>query len=349
VTLEPSQEIAWFNLGLAYAVEGNLEQALPAYESALELDPDVNDEAVVDLENALVDYPGVAGVNFALATLYEAEGRKDESIDQFEAYLSQIEDDTSPFGRTALQRLEVLRAPPPPLEIGGEVNVTLGRGGDALNSFEPGDRIYPTFELFTPGIELPRLVTVSYDLVSPSGDSILGEPLVQESDIPQNVVAIDIDGVGITLPKVLETGLYSLNIRISTPDGRETDQMVNLVIGDTPSLLRQFVSRNITMRAIDSGAPLYDGSNLATGDDRLVAVLLEELRQTASLAAEALPPVEEGRFAGLDGEALFLETSEEDISDFLNYLLASPGTTNADFSFVEAYAQWALEGAPVDP
>ncbi|MEM7735933.1 MAG: tetratricopeptide repeat protein, partial [Deinococcota bacterium] len=191
VTLEPAQEIAWFNLGLAYAVDGDLEQALPAYESALELDPEVNDEAVVDLENALVDYPGVAGVNFALATLYEAEGRKDESIDQFEAYLSQLEDDTSPFGRTALQRLEVLRAPPPPLEIGDEVNVTLGREGDVLSSFEPGDRIYPAFELFTPGIELPRMVMVSYDLIDPSGDSILNEPLIQESDIPQNVVAID--------------------------------------------------------------------------------------------------------------------------------------------------------------
>ncbi|MEM7734403.1 MAG: hypothetical protein AAF267_01315, partial [Deinococcota bacterium] len=166
---------------------------------------------------------------------------------------------------------------------------------------------------------------------------------------PQFLVAIDFDGVGITLPMALEAGAYSLNITISTPDGREADQVVKFAVGDTPSLLRQFVSRNITMRAIDSGAPLYDGGNLATGDDRLVAVLLEELRQTASLAAEALPAVEEGRFAGLDGEALFLETSDDDISDFLNYLLASPGTTNADFSFVEAYAQWALEGAPIDP
>lgn len=344
VTLAPGQEIAWFNLGLAYAVEDNLEQAMPAYEAALAEDPDVNDEAIVDLENALEIYPDAAGVHYALATLYEAEGRKDDSIAQFEQYLARVGSST-PFVGRAEQRLEVLRAPAPPINISEGAALTLGEDGRTSDSFQPGDRIYPRFELFTPGIELPRSVTLEYTLTDAAGERLL-EPLSQEQDIPRDAVAINIAGIGVTLPDDLDAGDYSLNVAILASEDRRTEQSFTFSVGDAPSFVRRFVSRNIIMRSLETGAPFYDEGMLTLSNEALVADLVTELRQTAEVAAEALPTVELGRFAGFDGERLFAESTSEDVSDFLRYLLASSSTNNADFNFVEAYAQWALDGAP---
>jgi tetratricopeptide (TPR) repeat protein len=344
VTLAPGQEIAWFNLGLAYAVEDNLEQAMPAYEAALAEDPDVNDEAIVDLENALEIYPDAAGVHYALATLYEAEGRKDDSIAQFEQYLARVSSST-PFVGRAEQRLEVLRAPAPPINISEGASLSLGEDGRTSDSFQPGDRIYPRFELFTPGIELPRSVTLEYTLTDAAGELLL-EPLSQEQDIPRDAVAINISGIGVTLPDDLDAGEYSLNVAILASEDRRTEQPFPFNVGDAPSFVRRFVSRNIIMRSLETGAPFYDEGMLTLSNEALVADLVTELRQTAEVAAEALPTVELGRFEGFDGERLFSESTSEDVSDFLRYLLASSSTNNADFSFVEAYAQWALDGAP---
>lgn len=346
VILAPGQEIAWFNLGLAYAVEDNLEQAILAYEAALEEDPEVNDEAIVDLENALEIYPDAAGVHFALATLYEAEGRKEDSIVQFEQYLAQVSSNT-PFVGRAEQRLEVLRAPAPPINISEGAALTLGADGRETDTFQPGDRIYPRFELFTPGIELPRSVTFEYILTDASGETLL-EPTIQERDIPRDAVAINISGIGVTLPDDLDTGTYNLNVTVLASEDRRSEQPLRFSVGNAPSFVRRFVSRNITMRSLETGAPFYDEGMLALDNEELVAELVAELRQTAEVAAEALPTVETGRFEGFDGEQLFLESTPEDVADFLQYLLVSPSTNNADFSFVEAYAQWALDGAPDD-
>lgn len=347
VTLDPRQEIAWFNLGLAYAVVDNLEQAMPAYEAALAEDPEVNDEAIVDLENALELYPEAAGVHFALATLYEAEGRKDDSIAQFEQYITRTNDTPAmrQFVRQAEQRLEVLRAPAPPLNIAEAAALTLGAGGEASDTFQPGDRVYPRFELFTPGIELPRSVTVQYVLADANGD-MLFEPIEQVRDIPRDAVAINISGIGVTLPTDLEAGNYSLTVSVSASEDRRSEQVLAFFVGDAPAFVRRFVSRNITMRSLDTNAPFYDRNTLGLDNDELIAELVSELRQTAEIAAEALPTVETGRFEGFSGEQLFLESESADVSDFLQYLLASPSTNNADFNFVEAYAQWALDGAP---
>ena len=85
--LNPDETVAWYNLGLARAVTGRLGEAMDAYAEALSRDPQVDDAAVEDLENALERYPDAAEVHFALATLYEAEDKGNAAITQFERYL----------------------------------------------------------------------------------------------------------------------------------------------------------------------------------------------------------------------------------------------------------------------
>ncbi|HZJ10732.1 MAG TPA: hypothetical protein VFD39_13615, partial [Trueperaceae bacterium] len=45
------------------------------------------------------------------------------------------------------------------------------------------------------------------------------------------------------------------------------------------------------------------------------------------------------------GGELFTTSTARDVIDFIEYMLASD-SRNARFVFVDAYAQWALDGAP---
>src|SRR5690606_17947851 len=64
--LDGTQVVAAYNLGLVRTVTGRLAEAMPAYERAVRFDPEVNDEAIADLENALELFPDEPGVEFAL-------------------------------------------------------------------------------------------------------------------------------------------------------------------------------------------------------------------------------------------------------------------------------------------
>src|SRR5690606_9693576 len=139
--LDGSQYIAAYNLGLARAVTGRLTEAMRAYDQAMRFDGGIDDEAVHDLENARLLYPGVAPVEFALATLDEAEGRGSDAAAAYQRFVRLAGADEAAFGdylEVARERFEVLSAPPPPLEILGGVRVTLGvRGADA-SPYHPG-------------------------------------------------------------------------------------------------------------------------------------------------------------------------------------------------------------------
>jgi len=93
---------------------------------------------------------------------------------------------------------------------------------------------------------------------------------------------------------------------------------------------------------IDS-QPLY--SEVALGsddaDERLFLSLQGELVTHADIAKDALPVVEFGRFEGLDGAELFEQSTLNDIEDFVRFLLSA----NTSFSFIDFFAQWALNGA----
>ena len=97
------------------------------------------------------------------------------------------------------------------------------------------------------------------------------------------------------------------------------------------------------MTSFESGRPLYSAADIGT--QRVLAALVQELQDTAELAEQALPTVTEGRFAGLTGGQVFRDSTTADVSDFLAYVLRSEAR-DSRFSFVDAYAQWALDGAP---
>ena len=340
IALEPTQYIALYNLGLVHAVHGRLEDALAAYDQALALDPEVDDEAVLDLENARRRYPEEAAVHFSLATLYDQEGRRQEAALAYERYLDL--EPQAPFERQAQTRLEVLRAPPPPLEISS--GARLGLGPDLLEAetFQPGDRVYVAFELYTPGAELPPRVTLSASLRQ-DGATLAEQSL--EVDIPRNAVGYVVDEIGFDLPRDLPAGAYRLEVLAEGSEERRAELQLEFEVTGSPSLQRQLLARGVVMQALESGQPLYSSRNLNQPDEDLLAALLDELERTATAAEEALPEIEAGRFEGLSGGELFTQSSAGDLRDFLEYLLAQ-GTEQASFTFVDAYAQWALDGAP---
>jgi tetratricopeptide (TPR) repeat protein len=86
--LDAGQFIARYNLGLVEVVTGRLDDALLTYAGALRLDPDVDDEAVVDLVVAEQRYPDALGVPFALGVLLEQEGDRAAAAAAFERYVA---------------------------------------------------------------------------------------------------------------------------------------------------------------------------------------------------------------------------------------------------------------------
>jgi tetratricopeptide (TPR) repeat protein len=343
VDLAPEQFIAWYNLGLVRTVTGRLEEAMATYEHVLANVTEVDEEAVADLENALELYPNEAGVHFALATLYEAAGRREEAATQFERYVTRGQEER--FLAEARQNVEVLRAPPAPIEISPGARLGLGPQLVQAEPYRPGDRLYATFELFTPGFELPSSVQVEYQVVREDGTPVDELAFTTPVRVPGDVVALRVDTTGVTLPTTLEPGAYEIRLRVTAGE-REATAVLPFSVAGEPVLVRQLASRNVVLRELESGTPFYNVRQpTAISDEQLVSALLTELQGVADVAEEALPEVPGGRFEGLTGGAFFRQSSEEDVQDFLEFLLAQ-GTVDADYTFVDAYAQWVLDGAP---
>lgn len=343
VELAPNAVIALYNLGLVRATTGRLDEAMEAYDQALALDPEVDDEAVADLERALEERTADPALHFALATLLEAEGREERAEAQYERYLER--GDASPRITEARARLDALRAPPPPINVSSTAALGLGRARFEAAPYHPGDRLYPSFELSTPGFELPDEVEVTLSLLE-EGTPIEGVSASQPVRIPDEAVALQVENVGLELPRDLPPGAYTLQVRVDADEDREATLQLGLEVAGEPTLLRGLLGRDIAMRSL-SGSPLYTEGLLGQGDEALLARLVAELRASADAADETLPEVETGRFEGLGGGALFSESSEADVRDFLTFLLAG-GSQDASFVFADAYAQWALDGAPTE-
>ena len=327
--LAPDQVIALYNLGLARVVQGRTEEAMDVYSEALALDPAVDDAAIEDLENALDIYPDEPEILYPLATLYEQEGRRDEAEAIFAEYL---EVGSEPFTEQAETRLEVLRAPLPPLEISS--GASLGLGQDRLRAapYRPGDRLYPAFELYTPGAELPSQVTVTATLVPTSGGDAL---TTQERtlNVPPSAIGYVVEDIGVNLPSDLAAGEYTLNLSASASEERSAEVALDFSVSGQPRLLRQLVSRDITMLGLSANTPLYSEDDLERPDTVLIGALVNELRSSAEDADAALPIVETGKFEGLGGGELFRESTDEDVRDFITFLLEQE-TSEASFSFV---------------
>ncbi len=348
----PGDYIPWYNLGLARTVMGRLEEAMDAYEVAVELDasdadersqqdPGLDDASIDDLVNALELYPSQPSVHYALANLFEIEGKRDEARAQFEAYIAAGQD--LPLQDRAADRLEVLNAPLPALEISPGAEVGLGEDFIDASPYHPGDRLVPSFELYTAGTELPSRVMVKATLKSLEG-TVLAE---QESElsIPRGAIGFLVSSLSIDLPSDLVEGEYTLELSASATEDRIATAELEIMVEGSEEVFRQLIARNIYLLNIEE-SNLYGADDFIRGDDELISLLLAELEGSAELAEEALPTIEDGRFSGKSGGQLFSESTDLDIRDFLTYLLTS-GTSDASFGFADAYAQWALEGGPV--
>jgi len=346
--LDPAQVVARYNLGLVRVVTGRLDPALADYREALRFDPDVDAEAVADLVAAEERYPDAVGVAFALGFLLESSGDRAGAAAAYERYLARVAGAPGSAGgdtsraREADVRVAALRAPLPPIEIGGPLTLTLGRRGDDLREVHPGDPLTVAFEVTTPGDALPRRLELAVELRDAAGAVVVGDEGVV--DVPTGAIGYVIDVLAIELPTGLSAGAYTLAVR-ATGDGVEARASRPVAVVGEAERVRRLVGRGLVFTALDTGQALFAARDVAGGAEALWARLLAELRSAAALAEEALPVASAGRFAGLGGAEVFLQSDEGDIRDFVDHLLAS-GARYTTFAFVDAYAQWVLDGTP---
>lgn len=342
--LDPSQYIAAYNLGLVRTVTGRLEEALRDYAGAMRNDPGIDDEAIHDLENARQRYPRQSAVWFSLANLYEADGRRLAARDAYQTYLERSGAD-APLRAVAEQRVEALSGPAPSLQVYGAIEVLLGRRGTPAAPFHPGDTLYPSFELGTPGDALPRQMDVSLALLDADGASVASAE--RQVAVPADAVGFVIDDLPLDLPLDLAAGSYSLRVSADASEDRHADAQTVVEVRGAPEPLRRLIGRGIVMRSLAADAPLYRAEDLGSGR-QLADILLPELRASGAAADQALPEIVTGRFAGMTGAEVFGGSSAADIDDFVTYLLATD-TRDTSFTFVDAYAQWVIDGAPLRP
>lgn len=342
--LDASQSIADYNLGLVKVVTGHLADGLTYYTDALRIDAKVDPSAISDLQHAATRFPDVPGVQFALGRLLEADGRRSEALAAYQKYVGATKTG-APLRAEARYRVQVLSAPPAPMELSGPVEVSLGKGGPAASPYHPADPLFPSFELSTAGESLPRRVDVTYRLLGGDGSELAKAS--EQVDIPQNAVGFVVKDLALVVPSDLTEGSFKLTVSATASDGRSASGSVMVQVAGQPVILRQLIGRGIGMTSLDTGAPLYSDSDLQH-PNALPDVLVQELRATADEAEQALPKATTGRFQGLSGSQVFRQSTAQDVTDFLHYLLAS-GAHDTTFTFVDAYAQWVLDGAPAKP
>ena len=343
VRLNPGEVIARYNLGLVQTVTGRLELALNTYAQATELDlagdNQLDPAATEDLQHALVRYPEVPGIHYVLGTLLEISGKLGPAAAQFERFAAQAQ---GPLVTDAEARVQTLRAPAPPLTLAQGVQLGVGAAAKAVAAYVPGDLLYARFELSTPGDALPAPLQITLTLADKAG-SVVRKSSTTEQALPPNTVALEIADAALLLPPTLAPGRYRLEVSAQAR-GRVARTTVPVrVSGRPPSLVRQLIGRGVTLRSLSSGQVLYADTSLS--DAALLGVLRRELARAETEAAQTLPPASSGRFAGQGGAALFSSSSEQDVRDFLSFILQQGA--NADGPFAELYARWALAGAPV--
>ncbi|MBW6456970.1 MAG: hypothetical protein K0A98_13900, partial [Trueperaceae bacterium] len=163
-------------------------------------------------------------------------------------------------------------------------------------------------------------------------------------DGPTGAIGYVLDLLEIELPEGLASGDYTLVV-VATGDGQEARATRELAVAGEPDRLRRLVGRGLVPTTLETGQNLISPRDLGVAPGTVWARWLDELRATAALAEEALPVATSGRFADMTGGEVFAAASEADLLDFVDHLLAS-GASRSTFALADAFAQWALDGAP---
>ena len=339
--LDAGAYIAAYNLGLVRARFGRLDEAMPPYERALAADPEVDDEALADVENAIAARPDEASLHYVLGRLYEQEGRRDEAAAAYRTFLD-LGGFGAPYDAVAQERYAALTAPPPPLEIGGgRLELTLA--GETIDgALRPGDPIGLRFEVYTPGEALPAQVLARATLSDAAGATVAEAE--RRVDVPTGAIGYVVEELGIELPGAAAPGTYLLTLEVEGDGETRAGIERDVEVAGEPDPLRRLIGRGVEVTALATGRPLFDAEDVLRSANVLPA-LIGELRAAASAAESSLPVAQEGRFAGLSGGVLFESSDEQDVRDFLAFLVRE-GVSDVRLTFVDAYAQWALDGAP---
>ena len=345
--LDASQYIGRYNLALVEVVTDRLDDALASYREARRYDDGVDPEVIVDLVDAEARYPDAIGVPVALGVMLEAAGDRAAAADAFARYAlaAQASPDAPAAdpvrAREALERADALRSPLPPIAIEGEPALRLGRRGPVLDVPRPGDPLVVSFEVVTAGDSLPRTLRVRA-VVDDDGEVVA--EVAREVDIPSGAIGYVVDVARLGLPVDLAPGRYTLTAT-ATGDEQEAEAIRTFEVRGAPDVARLLIGRDVAMLTLETGQPLYGVRDLERGDAVLEA-LVQELRGTAAVADEVLPVPEGGRFAGLSGGDVFMTSTVDDVRDFVLYLVDG-GAQDTSFTFVDGYADWAVDGAPV--
>ena len=342
VQLNPQRFTAFYNLGLMQVLTGRLELAVEQYRRAVSLSSEVDPNAIIDLLKALEKYPDQQGIHYALGYLYERQGKHLAAADQYEIYLNKTGNDL-PLTVFASKRILALRAPPAAIAINNIIEICLGQNGISAAPYHPGDTIYPRFEVITEGEALPDKLQISINLLDRGG--LILRQTDGEVSVPYNAVGLVIDQFGLDIPLTLDPGSYELRVSVNTSEQRFSHAAVTLTVKGSQVLLRQLISRNIQMLGIRAGRFLFGPRNLSR-PELLPRILVQELRSAAEEAEKILPEAKKGRFEGMSGGKLFADSTERDVRDFLRFLL-SQRVQDTELVFAEAYAKWALDGAPL--
>jgi len=347
IDLDAQQYIARYNLGLVLVVTDRLDEALGSYREALRFDPAVDDEAVADLVAAEALYPEAVGVPFARALLEAARGERGAAADAYERYVAAASERpdhpavSAARVREASERAAALRAPLPPIEIEEGIELRLGRRGPSLDALRPGDPLVVRFEVTTRGDALPGRLDLNASLVDADGVRLVS--VERRVDVPSGAIGFVVEVVRLELPDPLDAGSYRIEVA-AAGDGLSAQASRQVDVSGASQVVRALIGRDVTLLALETEQALYSPRDVQQSDV-VVARLVAELRAAAPIAEEVLPTIASGRFAGRSGGDAFAESSEEDVIDFLRFVL-SDGSADSSFTFVDGYAEWVLQGAP---
>ena len=184
----------------------------------------------------------------------------------------------------AEERLAALEAPLPPLEVSGELPLNLGQRGPEAEPFHPGDPLFPSFELSTPGDQLPALVDVTISLL-PQDAEEGAEPLAVTTaavETPPGAVGYVVDFMDLELPADLPAGEYSLQVEATSGEELSASAGTEFSVSGDVVPLRQLFARNVIMTGLEIEAPLYGRADMGTVE-RVVERMVQELRDLTTL------------------------------------------------------------------
>lgn len=339
-------EVPFYNLGLAYAVQDEVEQAYEAYINGLDHRAEVNEAALEDLLEAEALYPDRAAVAFFTAFLAQEKGNRALAEQHFERFVAmeRAGSEWQPFYSYAEERLVAFAAPPAELVIEPSFRLHFGVFGSATTEFHAGDAVSTVFELTTPGFELPRAVTIAVHIAY-EGGVVYDVSYPGTLAIPEGAVGYVIDELSFTLDPSLPTGEYELTLVVRGDQGQEAQQTRTFTIVGGPNVHRVLFSHNVQLLGVETGRML-NTENATSTPDTLVKRYLHEIELVTDEAANVIPVIEGGRFAGLNGGEAFASATADDVADFLKWLVHTGEFYDYQAMFVDLFAEWIMSGTP---